>query len=111
MEISGKLDVEFFNYYEDRAVNPKVDPVEYLRVDGTWNIYFHGFYDRYDDIAYVKVPTVIQPGIYEVSVRGIECYLFYWQSTDRKRGLIVRKADPELIEEAYQKYLKQAAYI
>lgn len=112
MEIKGQLAVRFFNYGQDKFERPDDTHAEnYQRVKGTWNVYYHGFMDRYDDIAYVKSPTTIEPGIYEIETYGVEAYLFFWQGGDRLRGLIVRKEDQAMIEDAYKKYLKGVEFL
>lgn len=112
MEITGKLDVQFFNFGQDQHDNPdNINAEEYQRVEGVWNVYYHGFMDRYCDIAYVKQRTVIQPGIYEVTTYGVDCYLFFWMGGERYRGLLVRKEDQFLIDDAYKKYQAQVSFM
>lgn len=112
MDITGKLDTQFYNFGLDQHDNPDtINGEEYLRVEGTWNIYYHGFMDRYCDIAYVKKRTVIEPGIYEVNTYGIDCYLFFWQGGDRLRGLITQRDNQPMIDDAYKKYQSQVSHL
>lgn len=108
MEITGKLDVEFFNFEYDRSLDESIDRDKYLRVDKVWNIYYHGFMDKFCDIAYVKTPTTIEPGIYEITTYGIPAYLFVWKYGDDHprglKGLIVKVGDTDLIKDAFEKY-------
>lgn len=109
--VTGKLDFEFFNYYEDRAKDNSIGWENYHRLPNTWNVYFHGFMDELDDIAYVRVPVELEPGIYETTSYGIHCYLFYWKERDvgskYKRGLLVKHDDQEWLEDALTKYQEQ----
>lgn len=108
MDITGELDVEFFNYAYDRSLDESIDPGLYLRVDKVWNIYYHGFMDKFCDIAYVKTPTTVEPGIYEVTTYGIPAYLFIWKTGDHHqrnmKGLIVKVDDTNLVNDAFEKY-------
>jgi hypothetical protein len=112
MEITGKLDIQFFNFGHDHNTDPdNTNGEDYLRVEGTWNIYYHGFMDARCDIAYVKQRTVLQPGIYEINTYGIDAYLFFWQGEDRLRGLITQRDNQPMIDDAYKKYLKQVSHL
>lgn len=115
MEIKGKLDVNFLNLGFDAHGNESLDVREYTRVERCWNIYFHGFMDAYDDIAYVKGKVSIEPGIYEVVTYGIPALLFVWRYTDEHprdlKGLIVRVGDTKNIEDAYKKYTDNQYFI
>lgn len=120
MEIKGRLGVQFFNLGQarfDNNFNNPDDVNKYQRVKRCWNIYFHGFNDRYDDIAYVKEPTTIEPGIYEVVIEGIPCYLFLWQYEsdpefkNNLKGLIVKVDDRTMVSDAYNKYKAGAYFI
>ncbi len=115
MQITGKLGVQFFNLGHDRNLDDELDASEYQRVNRCWNIYYHGFMDRYDDIAYVKVPTNIEPGIYEVVTYGIPAILFVWMycndHTRDLKGLIVKVGDDELMEDALAKYNARKEFI
>lgn len=108
MDITDKLEVEFFNLGYDRSLDESLDPSVYQRVDKAWNIYFHGFMDEFCDIAYVKTPTVIKPGVYEVTTYDIPAYLFLWEyDTTHPRslkGLIVKADDVRMIDDAFIKY-------
>lgn len=110
-----KLDVDFRNYVKDRTDNPNIDPSQYLRVQRCWNIYFHGFMDEGDDIAYVLERTAIEPGIYEVDVYDIPAILYLWDTHDGHhrplKGLIVRKGDISGMVDAQQKYDTNKAFI
>lgn len=111
MDITGKLDVQFFNYYEEQAKAEAVSPAMYQRVERTWNIYYHGFMDSLDDIAYVKETTTIEPGVYEVTTYGIPAYLFLWKYCDDHprdlKGLIVRADDLRMVDDAFIKYTNE----
>lgn len=115
MEITGKLNVEFFNHGLDHSKDDKVIASEYHRVDRCWNIYFHGFMDQFDDIAYVKVPTTIEPGIYEVVTYGIPAILFLWKYTDDHhrdlKGLLVKADGGESMLDALAKYNSRQEFI
>lgn len=115
MDINSKLDVQFFNFGYDRSIDSTADGSKYLLVDRCWNIYFHGFMDQFDDIAYVKVPTAIEPGIYDVVTYGIPAVLFVWKYTkehDRDlKGLIVKADDAEMLENARVKYTNNQYFI
>lgn len=115
MDITGKLDTQFFNFGEDRFNQPDIDPSLYHRVEQVWNIYYHGFMDRYDDIAYVKETTTLEPGVYEITTYGIPAYLFLWKSgTDHPRnlkGLIVRTDDLRMVDDAFTKYVDERNFI
>lgn len=116
MEIKGKLDVDFLNLGFDTHVNESIERSDYIRVEGCWNIYFHGFMDAHDDIAYVKGKVKINPGIYEIVTYGIPALLFIWQWTNSDhprvlKGLIVRADDIESINDAYVKYTENQMYV
>ena len=114
MEISGKLDVTFLNFEYERRLNEKTDASKFIRVKGTWNIYFHGFMDAHCDIAYVQQPTELVPGIYEIVVYGEEAYLFLWHPENINcgmKGLITRCADIKLTEDAFKKYKSNQSFI
>ncbi|ABY63133.1 hypothetical protein ST201phi2-1p307 [Pseudomonas phage 201phi2-1] len=115
MQITGKLDVDFLNLGYDRSINENLSGEEYLRVDRCWNIYYHGFMDEFDDIAYVKGNVSIEPGIYEVVTYGIPAILFLWRFThDHHRdlkGLIVKVGDDDMMKDAYQKWFNHEYFI
>lgn len=116
MDINGKLDVQFFNLGYDRSdVDGNTEAGEYRRVDRCWNIYFHGFMDQFDDIAYVKVTTAIEPGIYEVVTYGIPAILFLWKYTDDHhrdlKGLLVKADDAVRLKNAHVKYTMKKEFI
>lgn len=115
MNIKGKLDVDFRNIEHDHQQNPDLNPREYQRLEGCWNVYFHGFMDERDDIAYVLKPTKVEPGIYEVEVYGVPAVLFIWDTLIEHhrplKGLIVRKGDTELMDDAQLKYNTAQAFI
>lgn len=112
MDITGKLDIQFFNFGLDQQADyDGINAEEYKRVEGTWNIYYHGFMDRWCDIAYVKQRTVIEPGIYEITTYGVDAYLFFWQGGDRLRGLITPRDNQSLIDDAYKKYQQQVSHL
>lgn len=110
MLIKDTLATQFFNYGKDKYEKPETtDAAQYHRVKGSWNVYYHGFMDEYCDIAYVKEPTSLEPGIYLIETYGVEAYLFFWFSDDRFRGLITRRDDEKMTEDAYAKYLKEVS--
>lgn len=116
MDIKGKLDTEFFNLGHDAHGSESIDVREYTRVERCWNIYYHGFMDEYDDIAYVKGKVSIEPGIYEIVTYGIPALLFVWRYATEVgqrdlKGLIVKADDTKLIEDAYTKYKTTQAFI
>ena len=114
MDTKGKLDVTFLNFEHERSIDEKVTHDQFQRVKGVWNIYFHGFMDKRCDIAYVKKPTEISPGIYEVTVYGEAAYLFLWVPKDDVgglKGLITRVVDTFLVEDAFKKYTANQSFI
>lgn len=105
-ELKAPLDVDFINFGEDKANDPSISAKDYRRLSGSWNIYYHGFMDRYDDIAYVKKPVEIEPGIYPIKTYGVDAYLFIWldASINRLRGLITTQTNERWIADALSKY-------
>ncbi len=81
-----------------------------------YGCYFHGFYNDRNDIAWAKPGTwPTEPGIYSVIADGQECWLYLWLPKDvrqpKLKGLIVRKDDEKMIEDAKGKYLLRANYV
>lgn len=115
MDINGKLDVQFFNFGYDRSIDGTADGSKYHRVERCWNIYYHGFNDRFCDIAYVKETTTIEPGIYEVVTYGVPAILFVWKYTDEHhrdlKGLIVKVGDDKSMQDALAKYTTAKEFI
>lgn len=116
MEIK-KLDVQFLHFFKEyeRLGETAFNPHQLKRVERCWNIYYHGFMDERDDIAYVHGKVVIEPGIYEVEVYGIPAILYLWKYTDDHtrdlKGLIVRKGDEEMMMDAQNKYDSSQTFI
>lgn len=118
METKGRIDTTFYNLGKIRAENNNENPMDvadYKRLEKCWNVYFHGFNDRYDDIAYVKGTVTIEPGIYDVMVDGEECYLFLWDTKDEHprplKGLIARIKDKKLVKHAKAMYDQQKVFV
>jgi hypothetical protein len=112
---TGKLDINWINRGYELNKNPGVDTSGYNRVEGVWNIYFHGFMDRFDDIAYVEGSVTIEPGIYETTAYGEKCYLFLWVADPTHprtmKGLITRISDTEQVVDALAKYISNQSTI
>lgn len=111
----GKLDVVFHNLGQARHDNPDINIENWQRVMYYWNIYFHGFNDQYDDIAYVTQRTEIPPGIYDVVVNDTPCLLFAWQycneSFNNLKGLIVEASNAAMVADAFAKYSAKQEFI
>lgn len=115
MDCTSKLDVQFFNLGYDLSLDESINASEYQRVDKAWNIYYHGFMDQYCDIAYVKSPTVIEPGVYEITTYGIPAYLFIWKYCNTHprglKGLIIKADDVRMLDDAFVKYSENKYFI
>lgn len=108
-----------FNVYNHAVECDNKRPTELLQmINGRSNVYFHGFCDKQDDLAYSKGTIVVSEGIYNVNAYGTPAILFIWlpESSSRSpnklyKGLIVEINDNDRMIDAYAKYTKKAPSI